>query len=81
MHTSPPDATHWSVRTTAKVEALRPTMTHRIWQAHELQPHQVETFKLSADADLNDAARLSTDPTFRLIGSPTRWDVGTGARR
>ncbi len=24
--------------------------------------------------DLNDAACLSTDPTFRLIGSPTRWD-------
>jgi len=24
--------------------------------------------------DLNDAARLSTDPTFRLIGSPARWD-------
>ena len=24
--------------------------------------------------DLNDAQRLSTDPTFRLIGSPTRWD-------
>jgi hypothetical protein len=24
--------------------------------------------------DLNDAARLSTDPTFRLIGSPKRWD-------
>lgn len=24
--------------------------------------------------DLNDAQRLSTDPTFRLIGSPKRWD-------
>ena len=24
--------------------------------------------------DLNDASRLSTDPTSRLIGSPTRWD-------
>ena len=33
-----------------------------------------ETFKLSDDADLNDAAQFSTDPTFRLIGSPTRWD-------
>ena len=58
----------------AKAGALSPIMTHRIWQAHELQPHQVETFKLSGDADLNDATRLSTDPTFRLIGSPTRWD-------
>ena len=26
--------------------------------------------------DLNDAQRLSTDPTFRLIGSPKRWDRG-----
>ena len=30
--------------------------------------------RLAGYEDLNDAARLSTDPTFRLIGSPTRWD-------
>src|ERR1035437_8378267 len=30
--------------------------------------------RLAGDEDLNDAQRLSTDPTFRLIGSPTRWD-------
>jgi hypothetical protein len=29
---------------------------------------------LAGYEDLNDAARLSTDPTFRLIGSPKRWD-------
>jgi hypothetical protein len=29
---------------------------------------------LAGYEDLNDAERLSTDPTFRLIGSPTRWD-------
>ena len=28
--------------------------------------------RLAGYEDLNDAARLSTDPTFRLIGSPTR---------
>jgi hypothetical protein len=27
--------------------------------------------RLAGYEDLNDAARLSTDPTFRLIGSPT----------
>ena len=27
--------------------------------------------------DLNDAARLAADPTFRLIGSPKIWDRGT----
>ena len=30
--------------------------------------------RLAGYEDLNDAARLSTDPTSRLIGSPKRWD-------
>ena len=30
--------------------------------------------RLTGYEDLNDAQRLSTDPTFRLIGSPTRLD-------
>ena len=30
--------------------------------------------RLAGYEDLNDAQRLSTDPTFRLIGSPKRWD-------
>jgi hypothetical protein len=30
--------------------------------------------RLAGYEDLNDAARLSTGPTFRLIGSPKRWD-------
>lgn len=33
--------------------------------------------RLAGYEDLNDAERLASDPTFRLIGSPTR---GTGAR-
>ena len=32
--------------------------------------------RLAGYADLNDAVRVSADPTFRLIGSPTRWDRG-----
>jgi Transposase DDE domain group 1 len=32
--------------------------------------------RLAGYEDLNDAARLSTDPTFRLIGSPKMWDRG-----
>ena len=32
--------------------------------------------RLAGYEDLNDAARLSADPTFRLIGSPKRWDRG-----
>jgi hypothetical protein len=32
--------------------------------------------RLAGYEDLNDAARLSTDPTFRLIASPKMWDRG-----
>ena len=30
----------------------------------------------SSIASQNDAVRVSADPTFRLIGSPKRWDRG-----
>ena len=32
--------------------------------------------RLAGYEDLNDAVRVSADPTFRLIGSPQRWDRG-----
>ena len=32
--------------------------------------------RLAGYEDVNDAVRVSTDPTFRLIGSPKRWDRG-----
>jgi len=51
LHTTPPDATHWTVRTMAKAQGLSHAVVHRIWQAHNLQPHRVETFKLSRDPD------------------------------
>ena len=49
LQTTPPDATHWSVRTMAKAQGLSHAVVHRIWRAHGLQPHRVETFKLSRD--------------------------------
>jgi transposase len=51
LHTTPRDATQWSVRTMAKAQGLSHAVVHRIWQAHGLQPHRVETFKLSRDPD------------------------------
>ena len=33
--------------------------------------------RLAGYEDLNDAVRVSADPTFRLIGSPKLWDRGT----
>ena len=56
LHTTPPDATHWSVRTMAKTQGLSHAVVHRIWRAHGLQPHRVETFKLSRDPRLREEA-------------------------
>jgi len=49
LHETPPNATHWSVRTLAQHLGIRPNMVHRVWKAHQLKPSQVRTFKLSRD--------------------------------
>ncbi len=49
LETRPKGATHWSLRTMAKEIGHAPSTVHRIWQAFGLQPHRVETFKLSSD--------------------------------
>lgn len=50
--TTPPGATHWSTRTMAKAQAVSAATVQRIWDAHGLQPHRTETFKLSRDQRL-----------------------------
>jgi transposase len=66
LKTKPRDATHWSVRTMARAQRVSPYMVHRIWQAHGLKPHLVESFKLSTDPDfvakLRDVVGLYLDP-------------------
>ncbi len=49
LETTPPNATHWSVRSMAKAQGLSRMTVQRIWEAHDLKPHRVETFKLSRD--------------------------------
>ena len=49
LETTPRDATHWSLRTMARAVGHAPSTIHRVWQAFSLQPHRVETFKLSTD--------------------------------
>jgi transposase len=49
LETIPTDATHWSTRAMAKRCGLSQTMVSRIWRAFGLQPHRVESFKLSQD--------------------------------
>ncbi|PYM84331.1 MAG: hypothetical protein DME09_08745 [Candidatus Rokuibacteriota bacterium] len=49
LETAPRDATHWSTRALARRCGLSQTAVSRIWRAFALQPHRVETFKLSKD--------------------------------
>lgn len=49
LETTPPDATHWSLRSMAAAVGHAPSTIHRIWKAFGLQPHRRETFKLSSD--------------------------------
>lgn len=71
LQTTPADATHWSVRTLAKRQRVSPATVHRIWQAHNLQPHRVETFKLSRDPDfvrkLRDIVGLYLNPPAKAL--------------
>src|SRR6266545_4050729 len=45
----PAGHTHWSCRTMAAVAGISSATVQRIWSARGLQPHRVETFKLSND--------------------------------
>ena len=49
LETTPPGATHWSLRSMARAVGYAPSTIHRIWRAFDLQPHRSETFKLSND--------------------------------
>ena len=49
LEETPPDATHWSLRSMARASGHAPSTIHRIWRAFGLQPHRSETFKLSSD--------------------------------
>ncbi len=47
--TQPLAATQWSTRTLAKEMGVSDTTVLRVWHAHGLKPHRVESFKVSRD--------------------------------
>src|SRR5580658_6473425 len=71
LHTTPPDATHWSTRTMATKFGVSNATICRIWDAHGLQPHRVETFKLSKDKrfveKLTDVVGLYLNPPNKAL--------------
>lgn len=64
--TTPPNATHWSTRTMAREVGISEASVRRIWRAHGLKPHRVESFKISRDpefaAKLEDVVGLYLNP-------------------
>jgi transposase len=51
LESAPEDATHWSSRGMAKASGISISSVQRIWRAFGLQPHRIETFKLSTDPE------------------------------
>jgi hypothetical protein len=49
LHTKLEEETHWSTRSMAAAQGVSQATVLRIWQARELKPHLVDTFKLSND--------------------------------
>ena len=71
LESLPPDATHWSSRGMAKASGLSVSTVQRIWRAFGLQPHRLETFKLSTDPDfvakVRDVVGLYMAPPERAL--------------
>ena len=57
LESQPRAATHWSTRTMARAAGISVSSVGRIWRAFGLQPHRVETFKLSTDPLFVDKVR------------------------
>jgi transposase len=71
LHEKPPNATHWSIRSMAAAAGISYSSVQRIWQAHGLKPHLVETFKVSRDknfaAKVEDVVGLYLNPPDKAL--------------
>ena len=71
LHEKPENATHWSCRLMAKEADVDASTISRIWRSHGLQPHRIETFKLSTDPELveklRDVVGLYVEPPERAV--------------
>jgi transposase len=67
----PSKATHWSTRSMAHAVGVSEASVRRVWQAHGLKPHRVETFKISRDPQfaekLEDIVGLYINPPQHAI--------------
>ena len=57
LTTTPENATHWTTRTMAEEVGVSHTTVRRIWNAHQIRPHVLKTFKLSNDPNFAEKLR------------------------
>lgn len=71
LHSTPGNATHWSVRLMAREQGVSPATVQRIWSKHHLQPHRVESFKFSTDpqfvAKVREVVGLYLNPPDKAV--------------
>ena len=71
LESAPPQGTHWSTRTMAEALDMSQSAVSRVWRAFSLQPHRVETFKLSSDPffveKVRDIVGLYLNPPQRAL--------------
>ncbi len=71
MRETPPNATHWSVRSMARAVGISHTSVQNIWRAHGLKPHLVDSFKVSNDPafaeKVEDVVGLYLDPPDKAV--------------
>ena len=71
LHTTPPNATHWSERSMSKAQGVSKDSVRRIWKQYNLKPHLIKKFKLSRDKQflekLHDVVGLYLNPPDKAI--------------
>jgi hypothetical protein len=66
--TAPPhQVTHWTGRAMAKAAGIWLLSVQRIWQAHDLQPHRVRTFKRSREPVRRHHRPLRRSPAHAVV--------------
>jgi transposase len=71
LEEAPKSATHWSTRTMSQATGLSQSSISRIWRAFSLQPHRIDTFKLSNDplfvSKVRDIVGLYLNPPDKAL--------------
>jgi transposase len=71
LQEKPPNATHWSGRSMAAAAGISYSSVQRIWRAHGLKPHLLNTFKVSRDrnfaAKVEDVVGLYLNPPDKAL--------------